>query len=136
MRRGECAVLWVAAGVFFEPPRGLGRDVAASLGPGCMGRSSAPSATSVRLLARLLRICAVRFTTRRASRGLPRLRGCASVSGASALAPLLMEEAWRSSLISEGLASACSPSEFSSLVVLSWNGSRYSTWTLPPDFSS
>ena len=124
--------MWVAAGALFEPagrPRGLGRDVAALLVLGCVGRSSNPSATSVRLLARLPRICAVRFTTRRAFCGLPRLRGCASVSGASAL-----EEAWRSSLISEGLASACSPSEFSSLVVLSWNGLRSFTWIYPRIF--
>ena len=79
----------VVVAVFFEPagrPRGLGRGVAASLVLGCVGRSSAPSATSVRLFARLSRICAVRFTTRRAFRGLPHGRGWASTSGASAFA--------------------------------------------------
>ena len=67
----------VVVAVFFEPAgrlRGLGRGAAASLVLGCVGRSSAPSTTSVRLFARLPRICAVRFTTRRAFRGLP--RGC------------------------------------------------------------
>ena len=66
--------------VFFEPagrPRGLGRGAAAPLVLGCVGRSSAPSATSVRLLARLPRICAIRFTTSRAFRGLPCGRGWA-----------------------------------------------------------
>ena len=64
--------------VFFEPagrPRGLGRGAAASLVLGCVGRSSAPSATSVRLFALLPRICAVRFTTKRAFPGLPHGRG-------------------------------------------------------------
>ena len=79
----------VVVGVSFEPagrPRGLGRDAAALLVLGCVGRLSAPSPTSVRLFARLPRIIVVRFTTRRAFRGLPRLRGCASASGALAFA--------------------------------------------------
>ena len=139
MRRGEWAVTRVVVAVFIEPagrPRDLGRGAAASLVFGCVGPLSAPSATSVRLFARLPRICAVRFTTRRAFRGLPHGRGWASTSRASAFALWLVGEALRSSLIAEGLASACSPSEFSSLAVFSWKGLRSSTWTLPADFLS